>query len=144
MGYRIPTAWNTTTFDTLLLFITMGFGKIIGGILSDVYGLKKIASISTLLAIPFLILGNNNMIISLFGIMLFSMTMSITLAIVVSVLKDNIGLAFGFTTIGLFLGTLPIFFINIENNIFNTIFLVIMSIISFIILNYILKGEKHD
>ena len=144
IGYRIPTAWNTTTMDTVLLFITMGVGKIIGGILSDSFGLKKIALISTLISIPFLIFGNNNMVISLFGIMLFSMTMSITLAVVVSVLKDNIGLAFGFTTIGLFLGTLPIFFISIENSVLNTILLVIMSIISCIILNNILKGDKYD
>ena len=144
MGYRIPTAWNTTTLDTILLFFSMGFGKILGGILSDSFGIKKIALLSTIISIPFIIFGNNNMIISLFGILLFSMTMSITLAIIVSTLKENICLAFGFTTIGLFLGTIPIFFISIENSIQNTILLVIMSIMSCIILNYIIKGDKYD
>ena len=139
MGYRIPSAWNTTTIHTILLFVSMGLGKIIGGILADTMGLKKIANISTLLSLPFILLGNNNMFISLFGIMLFSMTMSITLAIMVSVLKKNPGLAFGFTTIGLALGTLPIFFITIDNEIINTTILLILSFISFIILNYILK-----
>ena len=143
MGYRIPSAWQTTTIHTVLLFITMGLGKIIGGILSDIIGLKKIANISTLLSLPFIIFGNNNMIISLFGIMCFSMTMSITLAIMVSVLKKNPGLAFGFTTIGLSLGTFPIFFITITDSTLNTIILVVLSIISFFILNYILKGNKN-
>ena len=143
MGYRIPSAWQTTTIHTVLLFVTMGLGKILGGILADIIGLKKVASISTLLALPFIILGNNNMFISLFGIMCFSMTMSITLAIMVSVLKKNPGLAFGFTTIGLSLGTFPIFFITISNTTLNTILLVTLSLISYFILNYILKGNKN-
>ena len=142
MGYRIPSSWSTTTMHTVLLFVTMGLGKIIGGILADTIGLKKVANISTLLALPFIILGNNNMIISLIGIMCFSMTMSITLAIMVSVLKKNPGLAFGFTTIGLALGTFPIFFVTINNSTLNTIILVILSIVSYFILNYILKGNK--
>lgn len=143
MGYRIPSAWQTTTIHTVLLFVTMGLGKIIGGILADIIGLKKVANISTLLALPFIILGNNNMFISLFGIMCFSMTMSITLAIMVSVLKKNPGLAFGFTTIGLSLGTFPIFFVTISNTTLNTILLVMLSLISYFILNYILKGNEN-
>ena len=143
MGYRIPSAWNTTTIHTVILFITMGLGKIIGGILADTIGLKKVANISTILSLPFLLLGNNNMIISLIGIMFFSMTMSITLALLVSVLKKNPGLAFGFTTIGLTIGTYPIFFITINNNILNIIVILVLSILSFLILNYLLKEDRH-
>ena len=62
------------------------------------------------------------MIISLLGVMMFSMTMPITLAILVSVLKNRPGLAFGLTTIGLFLGTAPIFFIKIKKNVRNMTF----------------------
>ncbi len=144
MGYRIPVAWNTTTIHTVILFVTMGLGKMIGGILSDAFGVKKIANLSTILSIPFLLLGNNNMYISLIGIMLFSMTMSITLAITVSLLKRNPGLAFGFTTIGLTLGTIPIFFIEINNIVINTIVILIASGLSFWILNYVLKGDKDE
>ena len=144
MGYRIPSAWNTMTIHTVILFITMGLGKIIGGILSDVFGVKRIANISTICSIPFLLLGNNNMIISLIGIMIFSMSMSITLAICVSVLKKNPGLAFGFTTISLTLGTIPIFFVTIESSVVNTIVILVLSIISFIILNYVLKGDNYE
>ena len=46
------------------------------------------------------------MIVSLIGVAMFSMTMSITLAILVSVLKKKPGLAFGLTTIGLWLITM--------------------------------------
>ena len=116
MGYGIPTSWNKTTLQTVLLFVIMGIGKALGGILSDSFGIRKVAILSTVLAIPFLCIGDNLMVISLIGVMFFSMTMAITLGILVSVLQKSPGLAFGFTTIGLFLGTAPIFFIKYRMN----------------------------
>lgn len=139
MGYGIPTSWNKTIIENILLFTFMGFGKALGGILSDAFGIRKIAILSTLLAIPFLIFGDNIMIVSLIGVMFFSMTMSITLAILVSVLKNNPGLAFGITTISLFLGTAPIFFIKISS-IANILMIIIMSIVCSLLLGLVLKG----
>ena len=141
MGYGIPTSWNKTITQTVLLFFTMGIGKALGGILSDKFGIKKIAILSTLVAIPFLCFGDKVMIVSLIGVMFFSMTMAITLGILVSVLKKTPGLAFGLTTIGLFLGTAPIFFIKLTM-IMNIIIIVIFSIICAILLSTILKGDK--
>ena len=142
MGYGIPTAWNKTTFQTVLLFVIMGIGKALGGILSDSFGIRKVAVCSTALAIPFLCFGNNYMIISLTGVMFFSMTMAITLGILVSVLQHTPGLAFGFTTIGLFLGTAPIFFIKIGDNKINITMIIIMSLVCMGILLKILKREE--
>lgn len=142
MGYGIPTTWNKTTFQTILFFFTMGIGKALGGILSDTFGIKKVAILSTLIAIPFLCFGDNIMLVSLIGIMFFSMTMAITLGILVSVLKKTPGLAFGLTTIGLFLGTAPIFFIKLKMMI-NIYVIVIFSILCSVLLNYVLrKGDK--
>ena len=141
MGYGIPTSWNKSTFELVLLFVFMGTGKALGGILSDKFGIKKIATLSTLIAIPFLCFGDNIMVISLIGICFFSMTMSITLGILLSVLKSNPGLAFGITTIGLFIGTIPIFFIKLSF-ICNVIMIIVFSIICSYLLSSILKGEK--
>lgn len=141
IGYGIPTSWNKTMFETLLLFFTMGIGKCMGGILIDAYGIKKIGIYSCLLAIPFLSFGDDMMIISLIGVMMFSMTMSITLALLASILKKNPGLAFGLTTIGLFLGTLPIFFISIKSKIINIILICISSILCALIFSYIIKKD---
>ena len=138
MGYGIPTSWNKTTIETILFFVTMGIGKALGGILSDIFGIRKIAILSTLLAIPFLCFGDNIMLISLIGIMFFSMTMAITLGALVSTLKETPGLAFGLTTIGLYLGTVPIFFIKL-NMLTNIIIIIIFSILCAFLLNYILK-----
>lgn len=144
MGYGIPTSWNKTVIQNVLLFVFMGTGKALGGILSDAYGIRKVAILSTILAIPFLCFGDNIMIISLIGVMSFSMTMSITLGILVSVLKKTPGLAFGLTTIGLFLGTAPIFFIKIPNILYNIIMITVLSLVCSYLLAYVLKREeKH-
>ena len=141
MGYGIPTSWNKTLLQNVYLFCIMGLGKALGGILSDAFGIKKVATLSTILAIPFLIIGDNLMLVSLIGVMFFSMTMSITLGILVSCLKKTPGLAFGLTTIGLFLGTAPIFFFKITSTLVNIIMITILSLVCTFVLNYILKGN---
>ena len=141
MGYGIPTSWNKTTVQLVIFFFIMGLGKALGGILSDLIGIRKTAIMSTLLAIPFLCFGDNIMIVSLIGVMFFSMTMAITLGILVSVLKKSPGLAFGLTTIGLFLGTAPIFFIKLSY-IGNIIIIISMSILCALALSYVLKEDK--
>ena len=58
----------------------------------------------------------------------------------ISVLKKTPGLAFGLTTIGLFLGTAPIFFIKVSM-LANIIIIIVMSILCALALNYVLKGD---
>ena len=84
------------------------------------------------------------MILSLIGIMFFSMNMSITLYLILSTLKNTPGLAFGLTTIGLFLGTLPVFLIQIKSIRLNSTIITFLTIISLIILKIIIKGEKYE
>lgn len=143
IGYGIPTSWNKTTFQTFLLFSSMGIGKCLGGIIADKIGVKKTALLSIICSIPFLLFGDNYMLISLIGVMFFSMTMAITLAILVSVLKKNPNLAFGFTTIGLFLGTVPVFFFKFTTYLANSIIILILSIICLIILKIIIRSDKN-
>ena len=45
MGYGIPTSWNKTVLQTIILFSIMGLGKALGGILSDIFGIRKVAII---------------------------------------------------------------------------------------------------
>ena len=81
------------------------------------------------------------MSISLIGVMFFSMTMAITLGMLASIFKKNPGLAFGYTTIGLFLGTAPIFFFKIYSLSINIILLAVSSVICSILLGLTLKKE---
>lgn len=141
VGYGIPTSWNKSILQNILLFSFMGVGKALGGILSDTMGIRKVGILSTLVAIPFLSFGDNIMVISLIGVMFFSMTMAITLGMLASIFKKNPGLAFGYTTIGLFLGTAPIFFIRVIGLANNIILIAISSIICSLLLSLTLKKE---
>lgn len=142
VGYGIPTSWNKTVYETILLYSFMGIGKALGGILADRFGIRKVGIYSTLLAIPFLCFGDQIMIVSLIGVMLFSMTMSITLAILVSVLPSNPGLAFGITTVGLYLGSMPIFFIQIVQFNMNCLLIIIISLLCAFILSKMIRKDE--
>lgn len=142
IGYGIPTSWNKTLMETIFLYVIMGIGKALGGIFADKFGVRKVGIYSTIFAIPFLCFGDHYMYISLIGILLFSMTMSITLTLLTSLLNKKPGLAFGLTTIGLYLGTLPIFFININSVLINCTLITIISLLcSFIMAKTIRKDS---
>ena len=141
MGYGIPTAWNKTIFQTVLLFCVMGVGKALGGVFLDTFGIRKTAIVSILCSLPFLLFGDHLMLVSLIGILMFSMTMPVTLAILVSVLKKKPGIAFGLTTIGLFLGFTPIFFYKITSTLYNCILISFLTLISLIIALMVIKKE---
>lgn len=142
MGYGIPTTWNKTLIQTILLYCSMGIGKAMGGILIDSIGIKKTAILSTIGSLPFLLFGNNVMAISLIGIMMFSMTMAVTLGLIVSEIKKYPGVAFGFTTVGLFLGSLPVFVFRINSILINCLMVTILTVASVIVLSIICRKEK--
>ena len=144
MGYGIPTSWNKTALQTVLLFSFMGAGKALGGILSDRLGFKKIAMISTVLAVPPLMFGDKLMMVSLVGVMLFSMTMAITLGILVSAMPSNPGLAFGWTTIGLFIGTAPVFFFKLTTVLSNCIMIALLSLICLVFMWIIIREDPEN
>lgn len=130
VGYAIPISWNKTVWQSVLLFFIMGAGKAVGGYLSDKIGAKKTGVLSTIICIPFLLIGKDIMTISVIGVFLFSMTMSITFGMLLSVIKENPGLAFGVTTLGLFLGICPVLFFGKFGYLIDSILVVIMSLAS--------------
>lgn len=142
IGYGIPTSWNKSTIQTITLFIFMGVGKALGGIFVDKIGVRKTAYISMLGAIPFLVFGDQNMAISLIGVMFFSMTMAITLAVLVSAFPETPGFAFGITTVGLAIGSLPVFFIEVKSILINSIMIIIASTLCLFIILKITRKEK--
>lgn len=141
MGYGIPTTWNKTMLQTVTLFFCMGAGKLLGGVLTDKLGIRKTTVISTLGAVPFLLFGGELMGVSLIGVAVFNMTMAVTLALLVSRLQTRPGVAFGLTTIGLFLGTLPMFFFRISSALINSIIIITLSVLCMVILCMI--GSKN-
>lgn len=138
IGYAIPISWNKEIWQSFFLFFIMGFGKALGGLLADTIGVRKTAWIGTLVAVPFLLFGDKLMVVSCIGVFFFSMTMSITFAMCLSVLKKNPGMAFGITTAALFLGLLPVFFVRFDNMV-NAVLITAFSLLSFFLLYFTLK-----
>lgn len=139
IGYAIPISWKKEAWQGFLLFFTMGFGKALGGLLSDRYGARSVGIYSSLLCIPFLVFGNNQMIISIIGVFIFSCTMSITFGMFMSIIDQNPGFAFGCTTVGLFIGCLPVFLFGMFGFIINSILVVSLSLLCAIGLYMTLK-----
>ena len=93
------------------LICAVVFGKAAGGIIGDIFGLKKTAFISLVIATALFVFCNEP-ILGVVAIFFFNMTMPITLWAVAKVLKGCKGFSFGLLTVALFLGLLPSYFTN--------------------------------
>lgn len=144
MGYGIPTSWNKTTVQHIIFYSAMGLGKCLGGVLIDRIGIRKTAILSIIGSIPFLLFGDRIMYLSIVGVAFFSMTMAITLALLVSVLPNKPGLAFGITTIGLFLGSAPIFFIKIKDFYYSCVMITVLSLLCMYMALKVVRNDDSD
>lgn len=114
VGASLPLGWKSASvFFSLLPGIAAFTGKAAGGFIGDLLGARRAGTAALLLSIPLLVFGSGSPVISFIGIMLFNMTMPITLCIVASKLPANPGLAFGLTTLALLCGTVPTFMFKV-------------------------------
>lgn len=144
IAYAIPISWKKETWQAFLLFFTMGVGKALGGWLSDKIGARKVGIYTTLISVPFLIWGQNHMVVSITGIFFFSMTMAITFGMFLSVLPRNPGVAFGLTTLALGNGIMIPFVTGPVDPMINAVLIVVLSIICSLLLAGTLKEEKKN
>ena len=142
LSYGIPMGWNKGVLHTILLFSMMALGKALGGIISDILGAKKTALISTGLSLPFILLGGENMWLSLFGIALFSMTTATTLGILISATPKHPVVAYGISVTGLLIGSLPAAVPSVKGFISNEIVLSAFTIICFVMLWFVMSPDK--
>ena len=128
-GTAIPMEWKTTMKLGLVAGFAAFLGKFIGGFAADIFGAKRTGIITLLASIPLLVFGSGNMMISVIGIILFNMTMPITLGIVAQRLPKNPGIAFGLTTAALLLGAVPSFFAAVSGKLYLLVPAVLVSAI---------------
>lgn len=83
------------------------FGKMSGGIIGDRAGWRRTAVVSLALSGLLFLGADRHAVCGIAAVFLFNMTMPLTLSALAKMYPDREGMAFGLTTLALFLGTLP-------------------------------------
>ena len=108
LGLILNFEWKSNFIIGLIVVLAVVFGKMLGGIIGDRVGWKKTGALSLIASAFFFIFSFNNMICGVIAVLLFNMTMPITLTALSNIFYKNKGMAFGMTTIALFIGAVPV------------------------------------
>lgn len=101
--------WSKEGAWAYFLICAVVFGKMLGGVLGDKFGIKRVMAVSLVVSIVCFAFSNVP-VMGVIAILSFNMTMPITLWAVAKVLKNARGFSFGLLTVALFLGYLPSYF----------------------------------
>lgn len=110
VGLSINFPWKSHINLAILLALSIGLGKVTGGLLADKIDYIKVAVSSLIISAPLLAFGSDNPIMGIFGIFIFNFTMPITLVAISNLLPGRPGISFGLTTFALIIGASPTFF----------------------------------
>ena len=138
IGFILNYTWKSDFNLAIFAVLLVVFGKAIGGVLGDKYGLEKVGFLSLLISSILFIFSFKNMYFAFISILMFNMTMPITL-ILLSNYLNNYGRAFGLNTAALFIGSL-LHFAGV--NLFNIVILPLIIFASSIIFILCCKGMK--
>lgn len=145
-GFVLAFEWKSPFVIGLLFTLGIVLGKALGGILGDKFGFKTIAITSlTLSSFCFCGAFQDNMWGILFGtigVLLFNMTMPITLTALTNFMPSQKGMAFGLLTFMLFLGAIPTLY-NIKFPYFNPVGLSTLVALSALFLYGGLLNQKR-
>ena len=109
VGFMLTYPWKSNIFLLIAFTLAVALGKALGGILGDLFGWTRITVVGLVLAAPLLILGLNRPYLAIFGVLLFNLTMPVTLTVIANMLPGRAGFAFGLTTLALIIGAFPTF-----------------------------------
>lgn len=144
LGLILNFEWKSNFIIGLISALAVVLGKILGGILGDKFGWKRTSTLSLICSAILFIFAFDNIICGIIAILLFNMTMPITLTALSNILYKNKGMTFGMTTIALFIGAIPVL-LGYNGFLFDKVSLFIITIFSAIVLYYGLnKYEKLE
>ncbi len=107
-GFALGFSWKTTAAASLLAVAVTAGGKAAGGFTSDLIGSKMTAAIS-MSAAAVLYLLSDSMAAGIAAILLFNMSMPVTLRAAADIFSGARGFSFGLLTFALFLGYVPFY-----------------------------------
>jgi len=108
VGLSLNFPWKGVGYWGTALICAVVFGKTIGGFVADRFGLIKTAAVSLSIA-SVLFLFPAIAPAGVTAVLLFNMTMPITLWAMAKIMPGAKGFAFGLLTFGLFIGFLPVY-----------------------------------
>lgn len=107
-GFALSFPWKINAAAALAAVLCTAGGKALGGFVSDQMGKERTAALTMLIA-ALLYLFSDNIICGLGAILLFNMSMPITLRAAADIFKGGRGFSFGLLTFALFIGYVPSF-----------------------------------
>ena len=139
IGMVLSYPWKTGALAAIAICMVV-FGKALGGMISDKAGVRKTVIVSLGAASVLFLIGE----LPFFGlgaILLFNMTMPITLWIMAKLLPGAKGFAFGILTFALFIGFLPKYY-GYTSMVPGNIEYAVGAILSLVIMIYIIMKGK--
>jgi len=140
VGLSLNFSWKNIGYWGTALICAVVFGKAIGGFAANRFGVVKTSFFSLGIA-ALLFLIPQFPLAGVTAVLLFNMTMPITLWAMAKILPGAKGFAFGLLTFGLFLGFLPVYLgVNISSNA-SWLFTLLVAV-SLVLLRAGLRGAK--
>lgn len=106
-GTAVSYEWKNTLTASLVFVVCIVAGKASGGILADRIGIRWAVWCSLGGAALTVLLSEHSMLFGCISILLFNMTMPLTLTLIAEEWSGYPGLAFGSLMLALFIGTIP-------------------------------------
>ncbi|MGN0636811.1 MAG: hypothetical protein ACI4J0_00435 [Huintestinicola sp.] len=107
-GFALSFPWKITPAAAFAAVLVTAGGKALGGFASDFFG-KERAAAASMLGAALLYLFSDNIICGLMAILLFNMSMPMTLRAAADIFRGGRGFSFGLLTFALFLGYVPVY-----------------------------------
>ncbi|MBQ1194667.1 MAG: hypothetical protein IIX44_00310 [Clostridia bacterium] len=89
---------------TLAVAASAFAGKLLGGVFADLFGARRVGTLSLLLCVPLYYFGAGSVVLFLTATFFFNIAMPITLVGAARKLRSHEGFVFGLTTVALFIG----------------------------------------
>lgn len=147
IGFLVFFPWKTNIYLSIILTLAIVAGKALGGFLGDKFGWTKIGVGALILSIPLLAFGANYPLLAIPGMILFNMTMPITLVLVSNVLPGRPAFAFGLTCLALIIGALPIYAgwrTTLQNSSIISLTILVSAIMLFLGLHWYQKNQINQ
>lgn len=139
VGLAVSFPWKVQY--AVLSVIAMALGKFFGGLVAARFGVLKTAAVTLLLAAICFLFGDIPAV-GLAAVLLFNMSMPLTLYLLARSMPGLPGFSFGLLTFGLFLGFLPVY-AGVELPVPGAVFGAFGSLISLVLLTAAGKVAKH-